>query len=77
MHIYRDLTTTTEPKALAADGNASYPPEDAATSAPSSTSDGQGLILAVLAVPAWMTPSDFLAFVSPASDGITLLRMIR
>jgi BRCA1-associated protein len=33
--------------------------------------------LAVLAVPAWMTPSDFLSFVEPAAEGIVHLRMIR
>jgi BRCA1-associated protein len=33
--------------------------------------------LAVLAVPSWMTPSDFLSFVEPAADGIVHLRMIR
>ena len=33
--------------------------------------------LAVLAVPSWMTPSDFLSFVEPAGDGIVHLRMIR
>src|ERR1700720_42559 len=36
-----------------------------------------GVMLAVLAVPAWMTPSDFLTFVAPAAEGITHLRMIR
>ena len=33
--------------------------------------------LAVLAVPSWMTPSDFLSFVEPAADGIVHLRMVR
>lgn len=33
--------------------------------------------LAVLAVPSWMTPSDFLTFVEPAAEGIVHLRMIR
>ncbi|KAF7309649.1 hypothetical protein MIND_00336000 [Mycena indigotica] len=36
-----------------------------------------GIMLAVLAVPPWMTPADFLAFVAPASEGITHLRIIR
>ena len=36
-----------------------------------------GAVLAVLAVPAWMTPSDFLAFVAPAAEGMAHLRMIR
>lgn len=34
-------------------------------------------MMGVLAVPAWMTPSDFLAFVAPAADGMAHLRMIR
>ena len=33
--------------------------------------------LAVLAVPSWMTPSDFLSFVEPAAEGIVHLRMIK
>lgn len=34
-------------------------------------------MLGVLAVPPWMTPSDFLAFVAPAVEGIGHLRIIR
>ncbi|KAJ6581197.1 BRCA1-associated protein [Mycena capillaripes] len=36
-----------------------------------------GVMLGVLAVPSWMAPSDFLAFVAPAAEGITHLRIIR
>ncbi|KAE9399879.1 BRCA1-associated protein [Gymnopus androsaceus JB14] len=36
-----------------------------------------GVILAVLAVPSWMAPSDFLAFVAPAADTISHLRILR
>ncbi|KAF8889375.1 BRCA1-associated protein [Infundibulicybe gibba] len=39
--------------------------------------DSDGVMLGVLAVPAWMTPSDFLAFVAPATEGIAHLRIIR
>ena len=40
--------------------------------------DSDGVMLGVLAVPSkWMTPSDFLAFVAPAVDGIAHLRIIR
>lgn len=65
------------------------PPQDAETSsvltapttgenAPASTShDPEDIIMGVLAVPAWMTPSDFLAFVAPAAEGMAHLRMIR
>ena len=36
-----------------------------------------GVIMAVLAVPSWMTPSDFLTFVAPVADGIAHLRIVR
>lgn len=36
-----------------------------------------GTTLGVLAVPQWMTPSDFLAFVAPAAEGLAHLRLIR
>ena len=36
-----------------------------------------GVTLGVLAVPAWMTPSDFLAFVAPAAEGMAHLRLVR
>ncbi|KAG2366923.1 hypothetical protein BDR07DRAFT_1273516 [Suillus spraguei] len=36
-----------------------------------------GFMLGVLAVPAWMTPADFLAFVAPAAEGMAHLRLIR
>lgn len=39
--------------------------------------DGDGIVLSVLAVPSWMTPSDFLAFVAPAAQGMSHIRMIR
>ncbi|TFK39962.1 BRCA1-associated protein [Crucibulum laeve] len=39
--------------------------------------EGEGVMLGVLAVPSWMTPSDFLAFVAPAAEGISHLRIIR
>ena len=39
--------------------------------------DVDGVTLGVLAVPAWMTASDFLTFVAPAQEGMAHLRMIR
>jgi len=39
--------------------------------------DSEGIMLGVLAVPSWMTPSDFLSFVAPAVDNIGHLRIIR
>lgn len=50
--------------------------EPSAASA-SETVPEEGLMLGVLAVPAWMTPSDFLAFVAPAAEGMAHLRLIR
>ena len=39
--------------------------------------DSDGYMVGVLAVPCWMTPSDFLAFVAPAQEDMAHLRMIR
>ena len=39
--------------------------------------NSDGIMLGVLAVPSWMTPSDFLTFVAPAVDSIGHLRIIR
>lgn len=40
-------------------------------------SDGECTIVAVLAVPPWMNPADFLAFVAPAGEGMAHIRLIR
>ncbi|KAF9258913.1 zf-UBP-domain-containing protein [Marasmius fiardii PR-910] len=42
----------------------------------STTTFKDGTILGVLAVPSWMTPSDFLSFIAPAADTISHLRII-
>ena len=39
--------------------------------------DVDGITLGVLAVPSWMTPSDFLSFVAPAVEVIQHIRIIR
>ena len=39
--------------------------------------DSDGYMVGVLAVPSWMTPSDFLAFVAPAQEDMSHLRMVR
>ena len=39
--------------------------------------DSDGYMVGVLAVPHWLTPSDFLAFVAPAQEGMSHLRMVR
>lgn len=36
-----------------------------------------GTMLAVLAVPTYMTPADFLTFVAPAEEGLAHLRLVR
>lgn len=69
VHIYRDSS-----KVPTSDDSV------ASTSAtqPSSIEDSEdGVLLGILAVPSWMTPSDFLTFVAPAAEGIAHLRMIR
>ncbi|OCB89997.1 BRCA1-associated protein [Sanghuangporus baumii] len=43
----------------------------------SSTLGQAATTVAVLAVPPWMTPADFLAFVAPAAEGMKHLRLIR
>ncbi|THH28576.1 hypothetical protein EUX98_g5615 [Antrodiella citrinella] len=65
VHIYRTVSTQS-------------PEESSSFATSSSTGTPQakvgeedaeaGVLLAVLAVPPWMTPSDFLAFVAPAAD---------
>ncbi len=52
-------------------------PSDAEPPKAVGTSDIDGVVLGILAVPSWMTPSDFLAFVAPAAESISHLRMIR
>jgi BRCA1-associated protein len=64
VHVYRD-------------GLQRANPTDATTSAGGEQQAADGLTLAVLAVPAWMNPSDFLTFIAPSADGLQHLRMIR
>lgn len=66
VHVYRDCDER--------------PVADKLTSRPSATDvnvEDDGVTLGVLAVPAWMTPSDFLAFVEPAAEGMAHLRLVR
>lgn len=65
VHLFRDTGTLRETPGL-----------EASTSTTSLT-DWDGVTLGVLAVPSWMTPSDFLAFLAPAVDGVAHLRLIR
>lgn len=59
------------------------PPQNETDEGPSTSGqnapvrDSDGVIMGVLAVPSWMTPSDFLSFVAPAAEGMAHLRMIR
>ncbi|TFY75304.1 hypothetical protein EWM64_g8709 [Hericium alpestre] len=39
--------------------------------------DTDGVMLAILAVPAWMMPADLLAFVAPAAEGMAHVRILR
>ncbi|KAL1686584.1 hypothetical protein GGG16DRAFT_63998 [Schizophyllum commune] len=69
VHIFRDAAKARTTEEIEADPHAS--------SAKVTLDADGGVTLAILAVPAWMTPSDFLTFVAPAGDGISHLRMIR
>ena len=82
MHIFREYSRTSdEPSkspttyaSAAANGPAQpVEPEESAHA----NVESDDVTLAVLAVPSWMTPSDFLTFVAPAADGVAHLRMIR
>ncbi|TRM60741.1 hypothetical protein BD626DRAFT_121481 [Schizophyllum amplum] len=69
VHIFRDAAKAQTAEEIEADPQAS--------SGKVTVGAADGVTLAILAVPSWMTPSDFLTFVAPAGDGISHLRMIR
>lgn len=71
MHVYRGSANSKQPALEASTSSA--PVSDIIED----QEDVDGIMLAVLAVPSWMTPSDFLAFVAPAAEGMAHLRMIR
>lgn len=66
VHVFRDSANKPSDKEL-----------ESLTAAPTSNTTSDGIMLGVLAVPSWMTPSDFLAFVAPAAEGMAHLRIIR
>lgn len=68
VHIFRESPSRTDTEAA----------DQSLTDGETKTKLGaDGDTLAVLAVPSWMTPSDFLSFVEPAAEGIMHLRMVR
>ncbi|KAF7356872.1 RING finger protein ETP1 [Mycena venus] len=67
IHLFREGSTTSSEDHLKA----------SSSSVKSDSPEFDGVMLGVLAVPSWMAPSDFLAFVAPAAEGITHLRIIR
>ncbi|KAF8636412.1 hypothetical protein AX17_003594 [Amanita inopinata Kibby_2008] len=68
VHVFRDSASILSSEELEATRS---------TSLVQSEADSDGVILGVLAVPSRMTPSDFLAFVAPASEGMSHIRIIR
>ncbi|KAF8817504.1 BRCA1-associated protein [Phlegmacium glaucopus] len=70
VHIFRDGSSKPSPEELEAKVSEM-------SISDSFDLDSDGVMLGVLAVPSWMTPSDFLAFVAPAVEGIGHLRIIR
>ena len=68
VHIFRDSASILSSEALETTAGASTV---------SSNADCDGVMVGVLAVPPWMTPSDFLSFVAPASEGMSHIRIIR
>ncbi|KAI0644176.1 zf-UBP-domain-containing protein [Trametes meyenii] len=79
VHIFREYPKPSHQSSTEGEASASGPsaPAGDQEGAPQSNIESDDVTLAVLAVPAWMTPSDFLAFVAPAADGIAHLRIIR
>ena len=71
VHVYRDV----EHQKLVETNEGTSAPD--ASRIMLENADSDGYMVGVLAVPSWMTPSDFLAFVAPAEDGMAHLRMIR
>ncbi|KIM44535.1 hypothetical protein M413DRAFT_442504 [Hebeloma cylindrosporum] len=69
VHVFREGSSKPTPEELEA--------KVAEMSLTNPMDDADGIMLGVLAVPSWMTPSDFLAFVAPAVEGIGHLRIIR
>ena len=68
VHVFRDSATKQSHGELEA---------EASLSSMTANTDSDGVMLGILAVPSWMTPSDFLAFVAPAAEGMAHLRIIR
>ncbi|TCD71864.1 hypothetical protein EIP91_003207 [Steccherinum ochraceum] len=81
VHIYRTPSDSQpqspQPSASAQTTSISVPPISGGAENADDDDPSGGVLLAVLAVPPWMTPSDFLAFVAPAAEGMAHLRMIR
>ena len=83
VHIFRDYLASADgsTKGQTYASAVSNPPAPQQQEPPPGEShhrvESDDVTLAVLAVPSWMTPSDFLAFVAPAADGMSHLRMIR
>jgi hypothetical protein len=70
VHVFRDGAGKPTPEELEAK-------VDEMSLSEALAGDSDGIMLGVLAVPAWMTPSDFLDFVAPAVEGISHLRIVR
>ncbi|KZV71577.1 zf-UBP-domain-containing protein [Peniophora sp. CONT] len=78
VRVFREASQRTpeEPRSPSAQNEPSEPPL-ASREILLEGADVDGVTLGVLAVPAWMTASDFLTFVAPAQEGMAHLRMIR
>ncbi|KAI0343098.1 zf-UBP-domain-containing protein [Trametopsis cervina] len=83
VHIYRQVNRSVERdgapsySSVTASSSSGAAPPAAAAQQPDGRTSSDGVLMGVLAVPSWMTPSDFLAFIAPAAEGIAHLRMVR
>ncbi|KAI0084471.1 BRCA1-associated protein 2-domain-containing protein [Irpex rosettiformis] len=77
VHIYRELPHQTYSSVVSTSHPPILPPIAQSGGNDKKKAESDGVLMAVLAVPSWMTPADFLAFVAPAAEGMAHLRMIR
>ncbi|KAG8893088.1 hypothetical protein FRC01_013780 [Tulasnella sp. 417] len=77
IRIFRDTVDQANAKTATAEDQQTSSSTQQKQPGPGFHADGEGTTLAVLAIPFFMTPADFLAFLGSAEDQITHIRIIR
>ncbi|KAJ1948797.1 hypothetical protein FBU59_001428 [Linderina macrospora] len=77
LRLFRSEQQISEPQPITnpAEASSSLPSRESST--PANAQTGRPRVLAVLAVPGYMTPTDFLSFVAPFHDRIEHFRVLR